>query len=67
MINYKHPHLPELNCFIKHDYVHFYCNNVLYESTYKKITDENAIAGYLDRIFTDEKQLEALLCSLRKN
>lgn len=67
MITYLHPKLPELKCFIKHDYVNFYVGDdvsikfALYESTYKNIKSEDDIKEYLDWIFKDPKQVEALL------
>jgi hypothetical protein len=71
MIIYRHPKLPDLQCFLKHNFIHFYAvitenYSALYESTQKKIYDEKDIVAYLDAsVFNDEQYVKALLYDIQ--
>jgi hypothetical protein len=68
MVSYKHLKLPELTCYIEYGYAKFYPTNypqLKYESTNKKLNDEQDISKHLDIIFADDKQIDALIGNLK--
>jgi hypothetical protein len=68
MIVYKNKYLPDMHAFLKNGYIHFHPfdnDKLLFESSSQKLKDEKEIPNCLNKILSNQAQLDALIYCLK--